>query len=92
MSTLEYDEAHSNYDMYRQSLSGNRIPLVDTNVINLALNYAKSRVPKYQVALETAVLFLLSTRRYYFDARMAKYAGTFMPLAVHMCAPLPVTF
>ena len=63
MSTLEYDEAHSNYavdnlhedtrqtaransqahsnyDMYRQSLSGHRIPLVDTNVATLALKHA----------------------------------------------------
>lgn len=87
VSEAEYDDAAQSYDVYRQSLTGNRIALTDTNIMSLALKYAKSLVPKYQVVLETAVLFLLSMRRYFFDARMTKYAGTPVPLAAHMCAP-----
>jgi len=71
--------------VYRQSLTGNRIPLTDTNIFSIASNYAKGVVPKYQVSVETAVVWLMATFRYYFDARMAKYAGTFVPVAAHMC-------
>lgn len=58
----EYDNAAQSYDICRQSLTGNRIALTDTNIMaSLALNYAKSRVPEYQVALETANLFRKET-------------------------------
>lgn len=90
MRKLEHDNAVQSYDIHRQSPTGKGVALTDTNLMSLALNYTKSRVPKHQVTLEIAVVFLLSTRRHYFNARIAKYVSIFVPLAAPMCVPRPI--
>lgn len=92
VSDAEYDECNSSYDVFRQSVTGQRTPLNFYTIMNIATNYARGVIPKYEVAVETAIIWLLQTRRYYFDARMAMYGGVYSPVAVHMCALLPSLF
>jgi hypothetical protein len=85
VSEAYYDELNNTYDVYRSTLTGNRIPLTNINILTIAANYAKAMVPRYAVGVETAVLWLLSTRRYYFDGRMAMVGGVLNAAALAMC-------
>jgi hypothetical protein len=87
VSDAQYDRFNSSYDVFRQSLTANRIGLTHLNIFVIASNYARGVVPKYIVALETAIIWVLATRRYFLDSRMALMGNIYHAVALAMCVP-----
>lgn len=89
VSNEELDEYTASYDIYRKSLTANRIALYANTVPELAMDWARGFSPKFAMHVDTAVRLLLQTNRYYFSSSLAKVGGNavFDPVRTDMCAP-----
>ena len=83
VSDTEYDEFTKAYDLYRRSLTGNRIPLYATTIQEIAMNWSRGFSAKYHMHVDTAVHLLLVSGKYYFHGSLARVNGGF---EMDMCA------
>lgn len=82
VSDAQYDECNSEYNCFKTNLTGQRIPLTPYNFLTVAANYAAGVMPKYDVAIETAVLWCIASNKYYLDAKFANCGSHFHSVAL----------
>ena len=86
VTEAELADAETDYNGCQPALTGNRVPLHSTNLVIQAANFASAMMPKYEVSIEVAIIWMLRTRRYYLDPRLAMVGNGYDPSLLNMYA------
>ena len=86
VSDEELEQYTKAYDVYRRSLTANRIALHASTLPELAMDWSRGFSPKYHMHVDTAVRLLLQTGQYYLASSLAKVGGKFDRIQLDMCA------
>lgn len=81
------------YDVYRRSLTANRLAYHPASGPEMAMNWARGWLAKYHMHHDTALRLMLQTGKYYLSPALAKAGahkdgGNFDPIKLDMCASI----
>ena len=80
-----YDSFTAAYNIYRRKLTANRIPLYASTLPELAMDYGRGVSAKYEVSLDTAVRWMINSKRYFLHGGLASIGKSWDPVQLDMC-------
>ena len=88
VTEAELADAETDYNGCQPALTGNRVPLFTINLVVQATNFAGAMMPKYELFIEVAIIWMLHTHSYYLDPRLAMMGNGYDPTLLNTYAAL----
>ena len=82
----DYDDLAAAHDIYRKTLTANRIALYPTTIAEIVMDWGRGVCPKYAAQFDTILRWMIVEGRYYVHGSFACVGkATFDPVRLDMC-------